>query len=231
MAVRKTSKTVRKSVSMPSEEIVTDMSTPATSSKPSLFKRLRNPKVFIPLIIIILLVGTAFLKGLFVAALVNGQPITRLSLIQELEEKQGKQALSALVNQVLIMQEAKKKNIEVSKKEIDDSVKQIEDSLKAQGQNLDTALKAQNLSREDFLEQIKLRIIVEKLLADKVKVTDKEINSYIETNKSSFPAEMAEKDIKAGVKQQLEQQKFQTEYQKLLDSIQKNAKINYLVNL
>ena len=44
---------------------------------------LRQPKMFVPLIIIVLVVLAFFLKGLFVAALVNGQPILRLTVIQE----------------------------------------------------------------------------------------------------------------------------------------------------
>ncbi|MDP2649265.1 MAG: hypothetical protein Q8P10_00315, partial [bacterium] len=74
----------------------------------SIKNKLKQPKIFIGLIVVILAVGAFFLKGLFVAALVNGEPITRVAIISELEKQGGKQALSSLVNQVLILQEAKK---------------------------------------------------------------------------------------------------------------------------
>ena len=192
--------------------------------------KLREPKVFIPLIIIILAAVLFFFKGFFIAALVNGQPISRISLISDLEKKDGKQALSALVNQTLILQEAKKKNVDVSQKEVDGSAKQIEDSLKKQGQNLDSALAMQGLTRQDFLMQLRLRALVEKLLGDKIKVSDKEIADYIEKNKSTLPAGMSDKEIKTGVKQQLEQQKMSSQSQSWLQDLQKNAKINYFVN-
>lgn len=204
------------------------------SSKPvinhPLTNKLRQPKVFIPLIVIILAVLTFLLKGLFVAALVNGQPILRLTLIKELEKQGGKQTLSSLVNQALIFQEAKKKNVEVSQKEIDEEAKKIEEDLKKQGQDLNTALLMQGMTREDFLMQLELRGLVEKLLADQIKVTDKEITDYMENNKETLPSNLSEKEIKDGIRQQLEQQKLAGKSQEWLAGLTKNAKINYFVN-
>lgn len=192
--------------------------------------KLRQPKIFIPLIIIALVVLAFLLKGMLVVALVNGQPITRLSLIQELEKQGGKQTLSSLVNQTLILQEAKKKNVEVSQEEIEKSAKQIEESLKQQGQDLNTALTMQGLTRQDFLMQLKLRNLVEKLLADKIKVTDKEVDEYIEKNKETLPTDLKEDEIKKGVSEQLKQQKLAAKSQEWLTTLQKNAKINYFVS-
>lgn len=187
-------------------------------------------KFLIPLVVIFIAVILFYFKGLFVVALVNGVPITRLSIIQELEKQGGKQTLSSLVNQTLILQEAKKKNIEVSQKEIDDAAKQIEDSLKTQGQSLDTALAMQGMTRQDFLMQLKLRNLVEKLLADQVKVTDKEISDYIEKNKDTFSTDLKEPEIKKRVEEQLKQQKLASSSQVWLTNLTKNAKIQYFVN-
>lgn len=203
---------------------------PKPIASPSPTSKLKQPRFFIPLIIIILVVVAFFLKGLFIAALVNGQPITRIAVIQELEKQGGKQALSSLVNQALILQEAKKKNVTVSQKEIDDSAKQIEDSLKTQGQTLDTALAVQGLTREDLSMQLKLRNLVTKLLADKVKVSDKEIADYIEKNKDTLPTDLKENELKKSVGEQLKQQKLATASQAWIEELNKNAKINYLVN-
>lgn len=196
---------------------------PATS-------KLKQPKVFIPLIVIILAVLAFSFKGLFVAALVNGEPITRVAVLSELEKQGGKQALVSLVNQALILQEARKKNAQVSQAEIDGAVKQIEDSLKTQGQNLDTALAIQGMTKQDFQMQLKLRNLVEKLLADKIAVTDKEIAEYIEKNKDTFPTNLKEPEIKKSVEQQLKQQKLASSSQAWLQELNKNAKINYFVN-
>ena len=198
--------------------------------KYSIKNKLRQPKVFIGLIVVVLAVIVFFLKGLFVVALVNGEPITRVTIIKELEKQGGKQALSSLVNQTLILQEAKKKNIQVSQGEIDASAKQIEDSLKSQGQNLDTALAMQGMTRQDFLMQLKLRSLVEKLLAEKIKVSDKEISDYIETNKATLPTNLTNDEIKKSVEEQLKQQKLASSSQAWLEELNKNAKINYFIN-
>lgn len=200
------------------------------SQKLDLKTKLKQPKFFIPLIVIALILLVFLLKGLFVAALVNGQPITRIAVIRDLEKQGGKQALSSLVNQTLILQEAKKKNVQVSQAEIDAQSKQIEDSLKKQGQNLDTALAMQGMTRQDFLMQLKLRSLVEKLLADQIKVTDNEINEYIEKNKDTLPTNLKESEIKNGVREQLKQQKMASASQSWLANLTKNAKINYLVS-
>ena len=203
-------------------------SSPVENSQ--LVNKLKQPKIFIPLAIAIIVFLAFYFKGLFVVALVNGQPITRLSLIAELEKQGGKQTLSALVNQALILQEAKKKNIEVSQGEIDRSAKQIEESLKSQGQDLNTALAMQGLTRQDFLMQLKLRSLVEKLLADQIKVTDKEVNDYIEKNKETLPTDLKEDEIKKGVREQLKQQKMASASQSWLANLTKSAKINYFVS-
>jgi parvulin-like peptidyl-prolyl isomerase len=191
--------------------------------------KLMQPKVLIGLIVVILIVAAFLFKGLFIAALVNGEPITRITVISELEKQSGKQALTSLVNQALIFQEAKKKKITVSQSEIDASLKQIEDSLKSQGQDLNTALAAQGMTTQDLMT-LKLRSLVEKLLADKIKVTDTEISDYITKNKDTLPTNMTEAELRKNVEEQLKQQKLGSASQTWLDQLNKDAKINYFVN-
>jgi parvulin-like peptidyl-prolyl isomerase len=192
--------------------------------------KLKQPKVLIGLIVVILIVAAFLLKGLFIAALVNGQPIARLTVISELEKQSGKQALTSLINQALIFQEAKKKKITVTQSELDASLKQIEDSLKSQGQDLNTALAAQGMTMQDLMTQLKLRSLVEKLLADKIKVTDTEVSDYITKNKDTLPTNMTEAELRKNVEDQLKQQKLGSASQTWLDQLNKDAKINYFVN-
>jgi hypothetical protein len=88
----------------------------------------------------------------------------------------------------------------------------------------------QGLTRQDFLTQLKLRSLVEKLLADKIKVTDKEVAEYIEKNQETLPENLKEDEIKKGVGEQLKQQKLASSSQEWLANLTKNAKINYFVN-
>lgn len=227
MAVRKTVKRTTRTASRVKKE------TPAPVSSVSyapVVNKLKQPRVLIGLVVVILLVGAYLLRGLFFVAFVNGEPITRVAVVSELEKQGGKQALSSLINQTLIFQEARKKKVTVSQSELDASLKQIEDSLKAQGQSLDTALAMQGMTRDDLTTQLKLRTLVEKLLADKVKVSPAEIADYISKNKDSLPTGQNPDQLNKTVEEQLKQQKLGTESQTWLAGLTKNAKINYIVN-
>ncbi len=85
-------------------------------------------------------------RNQFIVATVNGRPITRVNLLSELEKRNGKTVLDALVTQQLILQETEKRKITVSDKEVAGEVGKIEKSVSGQGQNLDLLLAQQNMS-------------------------------------------------------------------------------------
>lgn len=191
---------------------------------------LRKPKVFIPLIILIIAGILFYARSLFIVAIVNGQPIARITLIQELEKRGGKQALSSIITQTLIVQEAHKRNIDVSQEELDEMLKTIEDGFKKQGQNLDQALVLQGLTRKDLESQLRIQKLIEKILAKDIKVTDRELSDYIEKNKSTIPSDMKVDEVKKSAREQLEQQKLGTKAQAFIQTLQSKAKIQYFVN-
>lgn len=208
-----------------------EKSSPETLIKKSNFKEIFKKRNILILLGIVIVAGVLYyFKGLFVVALVNGQPITRLAIVQELEKRGGKQMLSSLITQALIEQEAQKRNVTVSQKEVDEAVKKVEDSLKKQGQSLDQALAFQGLTKNDFINQTKLQKLVEKLLAKDIKITDKEVNDYIEKNKNNIPEGMKPEEATASARQQLQQQKLGAKAQSWIQDLQKKAKINYFVN-
>lgn len=212
----------------PKKSLTKTFDTKPTKSKS---KQPFNKRNFLILLGIAVVVGLLYyFKGLFVVALVNGQPITRLDLIQELEKRGGKQMLSSLITQTLIEQEAKKKNIDVSQKEIDEEIKKVEDNLKKQGQNLDSALAFQGLTRYDFIKQIRIQKLAEKMLSKDIKVSDKEISDYIKQNNAGVPKDMTPAEVTASAKQQLQQQKLGSKAQAWLADLQAKAKIQYFVS-
>ncbi|HZJ18023.1 MAG TPA: SurA N-terminal domain-containing protein [Patescibacteria group bacterium] len=192
---------------------------------------LSTKKAVIALLVIVVIVLLVVFRNQFVVATVNGQPISRFALIHELEKQSGKTTLDVLITKALINQEASKKNVSVSEKDLNDEVKRIEDSLKAQGQELEVLLKNQGMSRNDLMEQVKIQVLVKKLLVDKIKVTDKEINDYYEKNKESLPKDMDEKKLKTEIKTQIEQQKLSQESNTFVTDLRSKAKINYYLEL
>ena len=187
-------------------------------------------KTAIIIVVIITLGVLAYVyKGLFIAATVNGSPISRLAIIQKLEKASGKNLLESLITEKLIQDEANAKKIVVSNDEINAEIKKIQDQITAQGGTLDAALSAQGMNMDDLKKQIILQKEMEKLVADKINVTDQEIAQYIKDNKISIPSgqEAATNDQ---VKNELRNQKLNTEAQALISDLKAKAKIRYFVN-
>lgn len=188
-------------------------------------------KALIPAIIVVAIIGLLGLfRNQFVVATVNGKQISRIELIRELEKKDGKTVLESLISKELVMQEAEKRKVSVSDSEVKSQVSKIEKSVSDQGQNLELLLAQQNMTRADLTEQIKIQALLKKMVGD-IKVTDKEVADYLEQNKDSIPEGTKPEEIKAQVKEQLEQQKLNEKIQTFVADLQKKAKIENLLPL
>ncbi len=184
--------------------------------------------IIIAFVIIIGALAYAY-KGLFIAAIVDGSPVSRLAIIKELEKASGKSLLDSFINKKLIENEVSAKKIVVNDDEINAEIKKVEDQLTSQGGTLDAALAAQGMSMEDLKKRIILQKEIEKLVADKVNVTDEEVARYIKDNQIAIPAgqEAAAADQ---IKNEIRNQKLNTEAQTLLADLKSKAKIQYFVN-
>lgn len=169
------------------------------------------------------------LKGVVAAAVVNGQPIWRLSVVRETEKQAGKQTLQNLIRNSLIEQEARKQKVTVSEKEIDDEIKKVEVTLSKQGQKMDDVLKLQGLTRNDLRKLIRLDKLVSKMVGKDIKVSDKEIDAYIEKNRESLPQDQTEDQLRKSVTDNLRQQQLNERVQKWLSDLQAKAKVQEFV--
>ncbi len=179
------------------------------------------------LLLLLIAAGVYYFKNYYAVAYVNGTPITRMDLNKEMSKRYGKQTIDVLVNRTIIEQEARKRNITVSDKEVNDEISKIEKSVNAQGQKLDSLLAMQGMDRESFKSQMKLQKMVDKLIGDSVKVSDKEIDDYMTENKIVSEEGDNGAKVKANVKEQLKQQKMNEEFQKWLVEMKKKMKISY----
>lgn len=184
-------------------------------------------KKYIIAVIVILLFASLiyFARSLFIAAIVNGQPLGRIAVIRELEKQGGKKVLGAMIDKILIAQEAKKKNVTVNQKEIDEQIKKIEDNIKQQGLTLDQALQFQGITRKDLAGEIRTQLLLQKIVGTDVAITDKEIEDYLNTNKDRLPSGVDEKTLKKQATEQLKQQKLQQKIQDTLQKLREKAKI------
>ena len=226
-ALKKRSST-KKGTVLSSRSVTTQ--TPKNSRTSILPNRINKNYLIIGLIVIAL-AGLLYLsRSLFLAAVVNGQPISRLSVVSELEKQSGKQALDTLVTKTLIMQEARKQNITIGQNEINAELKRIEDNIKKSGQTLDDVLALQGMDRNTLIEQIRIQKTVEKILGKQIQVSDKEIADYISKNAETLGSDPESQETKNTVKQQLTQQKLSEKFQTWLDNLKKKAKVNYFVS-
>lgn len=209
------------------ENKMTDTPKPA----PTPIMKIKKSYVIAVLAVLVIAGLLYFFRSWLVVAMVNGQPISRLSYMNELERQAGKQTMNSLVTKTLILQEAKKQNVAVSDTEVNNEIKTIEDNLKQQGQQLDQVLTLQGMTREQLVEQIRLQKSIEKMVGKNVKISDKEVDDYIAANRESMPQATDEASLKKTARQSLQQQKLNSEVQKWVENLQKNAKITYFVTI
>jgi hypothetical protein len=183
------------------------------------------------IIAIIIILGALlfYYKGLFIAATVNGSPVSRISVISELEKSSGKKVLDGIVTKKLLNDEANKKGITITSDEIAAEIKKIEEQVKAQGGTLDAALLQQGMTRKDMEEQITLQKKLEKLLGDKIAVTDEEAAKLLADSKVTVPKGEEEK-FKAQAKDQIRGQKLNDAAAAFIESLKTGASIKYFVS-
>ena len=118
----------------------------------------------IAIAVLVVLALFYFFRSFLFVAFVNGKPISRWALDRELERVGGQQILNTKIAEMLVFQKAKKQKVTISEAELNSEVKKLEDNFKAQGQTLDDILALQGQSRKEFLRQIQLQLLVEKML-------------------------------------------------------------------
>lgn len=122
-----------------------------------------------------------------VVAMVGNTPITRSQLLAETEAYAGQSMLSELISNQLVEDAAAKQHITASQAEINQELQSIEaqNGITSQAQ-LQQALQQSHMSMDEFMNQIKVSVLVQKVAEAKVKVTPEEIQTYYNQNKSSL---------------------------------------------
>lgn len=241
-STKKTSKTVRKSPARKKpvkKEVATKDSfqnvraTFGKSRTAAYLARAKNVKKNYYIIgIIIIIVALALYFGwsyLFVAQ-VNGQLIPRYKVTSELEDFYGSVALNQQIDEMLIKQDAKKKGVSVSDAEVNSQIEDAKTKLSQSGMTLDQYLKGKGLTLSKVKEQLRMNLLQNKLIGD-TSVSDKEINQYIQQNGITVPEDASSAaQLKDSVKNQLQQNKFQTKYQDYVTNLRQKANIKLFVN-
>jgi foldase protein PrsA len=227
MAAKKKTKRIVKHITA---EVENPSEPSPNKETPTIRRRFTKRNIFIVITVIVLAGAISYYKGLVLAALVNGEPISRISIIRQLEKQNGRQALDSIITETLINQEAKKKNITVTDLEVANQIKSIEENLKQNNQDINQVLSMQGMTMEDLKNLIKVRQLEEKLIGKDIQVSDSDIDNFIKDNKDYFPATMKPDEVRANAKSQLMQQKLSDREKTWIADLRAKAKVTYFVN-
>ena len=128
------------------------------------------------LVAILILGALLYSQGLIVAAKVNGESISRLSVLSELEDQAGVAVLDSLISDILIEQAATEAGVTATE------IATIESQIVAQGGTLEALLAQQRLDQKSLTKQIRMQKLLEALLSSDIAVTDEEIDAFLAEN-------------------------------------------------
>lgn len=169
-------------------------------------------KVIVGVLVLLFIGLLAANKGLLVAAVVNGKPIYSWQLNSALRNRFGQQTLEGMIGEQLIADQAQSSGVTVTQADIDTKQAEVLGSLGADVK-LDDLLKFQGLTKSDFINQLKLQLLVEKLLTKDMKISDEDVKQFIATNGATLtatdPAKLKMEAIQA-IKTSVVNEKLQT---------------------
>jgi len=176
-------------------------------------------------LVVAILAGLGFLlREQIVVATVNSRPVFRYELNQRMTSSFGKEVLETLIMEKLIAQEAKSKKVIVGEGEIDAEVKKLSQSL-GEGANIEEILKYQGMTMADLRQQLKIRLVTEKILQGELNVSDQEIDEFMKNDAGSLTAS-DEAGRRAEAKGILVDQKINEKFQEWMGELFTKAKIS-----
>lgn len=164
--------------------------------------------VGVVIVLYVLFANFTKLISYFVVAKVGDSYITRSEFDKELKLRYAASVIDNLATLKIVAMELARANVTTSDTEVTSKITSIEKSLG--GAKLDDVLKAQGVERTEFLKQIKLQLGAEKLVKEKIQVTDDEIAAFMKDNASQLVS-IVEADKKEEARDLIKTQKVQSE--------------------
>ncbi len=176
-----------------------------------------SKKIYLILLIAGILLLGVYKKSWFVAATVNGSPITNLELLQKLNQQFRNQTLTQMINEKVILDEARKNNATPMQSEIDKKIAELETSVGGKD-TLDSLLAQQGQTRTSLRDQVRIQLAITKLYDSQATVSAEEVSKFLEQNKDQLKATDSasqEKEAMSTLKQQKLSQIFTQKFQEL----------------
>jgi foldase protein PrsA len=118
---------------------------------------------------------------------VNGAAITRDELVHRLLDLStaGQDQLEEMINEKLLFAAAAKEGISVSPQELDTRLAELKQKM-GEEEAFKRNLASQELTEQGLRQKLQVKMVVEKLLGPRAKVTDQDVRDLYEKNKASF---------------------------------------------
>lgn len=200
----------------------------ASSARRGKKKSFFSTKNIVILTVLLLAVLLWRFKGYIIVATINGQPISRFELNNQLIRQFGQQTLDNIINERLILAAARQKGIFIAKAEIDDGVKQVEARLQGQA-SLDEALKAQGLNETNFRRQLEIQLSIEKMFEKEATVSSQDVDDYLSENSPLYKDATDTAALRSEIEASLKQQKIGESFQKWFGEIRQGANIKKFI--
>lgn len=184
---------------------------------PSLKNFRSSKKFYIMLLVAVILLLVIFKKNWFIAAIVNGSPITNLELQMKLNEQSRSQTLSQLIDEKIVEEEIRKAGIQTTKSEIDNKISELETQVGGK-ETLNSLLTQQGQTIDSLRQRISLQLAIAKLYEKEATVSAEEVKSFLETSKDQLQATDSagqEKEASEILKNQKLSQIFSQKFQEL----------------
>lgn len=190
-------------------------------------QRIKNFRPTRTQLVLLTLVGVGIIawlnKGWFVAATVNGQPITAFKVNQKLNAAYKSEVLNQMINETLVEQEAAKKGVIVSPEELNQKIDQTVNEYGGK-EVFESLLAQQGLNYPDFVAQTRLQLLVEKMFQNEIQPSEEEIVAFMQENRDN-PEATDEAKFRATVIDQLKQSKLSEVFSEKFPELKKAANI------
>ncbi len=131
-----------------------------------------------------LLSGLSYAKEGKVVAMVNGVKINQNEVIKRMEKRYYAATLNEIINETVILNEAKKLGITISKKEVEEKANQII----SQYASYEDFRNKTKMNRKDLEEKIRKDLLLRKTVikGKNIKFTKKQLKDFFDKNKSAL---------------------------------------------
>ncbi len=159
-----------------------------TQTLPSLLQnKFFSKQVLVGLGVLLLLLLVVNKKHWFVPATVNGLPILSPQVIVRLYSDYRSPAVSELIDERIIMAEAKKNNVLPSREEINARMAELETQVGGVD-SLNKLLSQEGTSRTSLERRMSMRLALEKIYSNEATISAEEVEEFMKTNKAQLTA-------------------------------------------